>query len=133
MEQQDYLKKQIDRLGQVLGKILAECIGFKNAGQIQNGMEWTNQALQEAIGRDTDELLRIPTSEFVSTLLNEKQFTPESLEQLADILFHLADNRPEHGKAIYEKCLAIYRHLEATDNVYSMDRQWKIERLENLL
>jgi hypothetical protein len=37
MEQRDYLKKQIDQLGQVLGKIFSDLLGLKSNGQINGG------------------------------------------------------------------------------------------------
>ena len=47
MEQQDYLKKQIDQLGKVLGKIFSDLFGLKSNGQINAGLEITNQTLKK--------------------------------------------------------------------------------------
>jgi hypothetical protein len=46
MEQRDYLKKQIDQLGKVLARIFSDLLRLKNSGQINAGLEITNQTLK---------------------------------------------------------------------------------------
>lgn len=133
MEQQDYLKKQIDQLGQVLAKILSDLLGLKNKGQINNGIELTNQTLKTEIDFDIQELLDIPTDDFVNTLKKQKNLTNDNLAKLAEILLLIADNGQTDNKKLYEKCLTIYEYLEKAENIYSLDRQWKIERIKNVL
>lgn len=133
MEQQDYLKKQIDQLGQVLAKILSDLLGLKNKGQINNGIELTNQTLKTEIDFDIQELLDIPTDDFVNTLKKQKNLTNDNLAKLVEILLLIADNGQTDNKKLYEKCLTIYEYLEKAENIYSLDRQWKIERIKNVL
>ncbi len=133
MEQQDYLKKQIDQLGQVLAKILSDLLGLKNKGQINNGIELTNQTLKTEIDFDIQELLDIPTDDFVNTLKKQRNLTNDNLAKLVEILLLIADNGQTDNKKLYEKCLTIYEYLEKAENIYSLDRQWKIERIKNVL
>lgn len=133
MEQQDYLKKQIDQLGQVLAKILSDLLGLKNKRQINNGIELTNQTLKTEIDFDIQELLDIPTDDFVNTLKKQKNLTNDNLAKLAEILLLIADNGQTDNKKLYKKCLTIYEYLEKAENIYSLDRQWKIERIKNVL
>lgn len=134
MEQQDHLKKQIDQLGRVLGKILSDLLGLKNQGQINDGIEITNQALKGELDLDMQALIDIQTDNFINTLKIEKNFNNENLDKLADVLLLIADNKQDKDKKmLYEKCLTIYEYLEKTENVYSLDRQWKIERIKNVL
>ncbi len=133
MEQQDYLKKQIDQLGQVLAKILSDLLGLKNKGQINNEIELTNQTLKTEIDFDIQELLDIPTDDFVNTLKKQKNLTNDNLAKLVEILLLIADNGQTDNKKLYEKCLTIYEYLEKAENIYSLDRQWKIERIKNVL
>ena len=60
MQQEDFLKRQIDQLGQVLGKILADLIGLKAVGQIGEGIEASSQALKKEFWIST--MIRINTS-----------------------------------------------------------------------
>ena len=133
MEQQDYLKKQIDQLGQALAKIFSVMLGLKNNGQINAGIEITNQSLKNEIDLDIENLLDIPTEDFINTLITQKNITNDNLDKLAEILLLIADNGQLDNKKLYEKCLAIYEYLEKVENIYTLDRQWKIERIKNVL
>ena len=133
MEQQDYLKRQIDQLGKVLAKIFSYLLGLKNSGQINEGLEITNKTLKNELNFDIQNLLDIPTDDFVNTLKEHKNLANDNLGKLADILLLIADNAQADNKKIYEKCLAIYEYLEKAENIYTIDRQWKIERIKNVL
>jgi hypothetical protein len=133
MEQRDYLKKQIDQLGQVLGKIFSDLLGLKSYGQINGGLEITNQTLKNELDLDIQNLLDISTDDFVNTLRTQKNFTNDNLDKLAEILLLIADNKQSNNKKLYKKCLTIYEYLEKLENIYSLDRQWKIERIKNAL
>lgn len=56
MEQRDYLQKQIDQLGRVLGKLLADLIGLKNQGEISEGIEIISQKLKDELDLDLESL-----------------------------------------------------------------------------
>lgn len=133
MEQQDYLKKQIDQLGQALAKIFSVMLGLKNNGQINAGIEITNQSLKNEIDLDIENLLDIPTEDFINTLITQKNITNDNLDKLAEILLLIADNGQLDNKKLYEKCLTIYEYLEKVENIYTLNRQWKIERIKNVL
>lgn len=133
MEQQDYLKKQIDQLGKVLGKIFSDLLGLKSNGQINAGLEITNQTLKKELDLDIQNLLDIPIDDFVNTLRTHKNLTNDNLDKLAEILLLIADNKQTDNKKLYEKCLTIYEYLKKAENIYSLDRQWKMERIKNVL
>jgi hypothetical protein len=133
MEQRDYLKKQIDQLGQVLAKLFSDLIGLKNSGQSNSGLEITDQVLKNELDFDLQDFIDIPTDKFIDTLTAQKGLTKENLDKLADILLLIADNREGDNKKLFEKCLMIYEYLEKVDNIYSLDRKWKMKRIENEL
>lgn len=133
MEQQDYLKRQIDQLGRILGKILADFIGLKNKGQIIDEIEVAKQTLKNEIDLDLENLINIPKESFVNTLKTQKNLTNDHMDKLAEILLIIADNSHESNKQIYERCLTIYEYLEKEENIYSLGRQWKIQRIKNVL
>jgi len=133
MEQQDYLKKQIDQLARALGRIFSDLLRLKNKGQINDGIEIANQTLKGELNLDIQDLLEIPAEKFMSTLRTQKNLTNDSLEKLAEILLLIADKEQDNNKKIHEKCLTIYEYLEKVENAYSLDRKWKIERIKNIL
>lgn len=133
MEQRDYLKKQIDQLGQVLAKILSDFLGLKNSGEINAGIEMTNQTLKNELDFNIQDILDIPTDKFIDTIKRQKDLTNENIEKLAQILLLITDNQKYDNKKLYEKCLAIYEYLEKVENIYSLDRHWRITRIKNEL
>lgn len=136
MEQRDYLQKQIDQLGQVLGKILSDLLGLKNQGQINEGIELTNQALKKQLDLDIEELISISTDNLINILKTEKNISTENMDKLAELLLLIADHnqdKNEKREMIYEKCLTIYEYLEKTETTFSFDRHLKIERIKNVL
>ena len=56
MEQRDFLQKQIDQLGRVLGKLLADLIGLQNQGEVSEGIEITSQKLKDELDLDLESL-----------------------------------------------------------------------------
>ena len=134
MEQEDYLKRQIDQLGRVLGKILTKLLGLGSNGQASQRIETTNQILKEESDLNIQELIDLKTDGFINTLISEKNFTHKNLDQLAEILLLIADSKPDKDKKnIYEKCLTIYEYLETAEKTYAFDRQMKIKQLKNRL
>lgn len=132
MEKRDYLKRQIDQLAQVLGKLFADLAGFKNSGLLNTGLDITHQVLKTELDIDIFELLDMPAEKFIDILTTQKNFTNESLGKLAEILLLIADSRQDDNKKIYEKCLAIYTHLEKSEKTYNLDRQLKINRIKQM-
>lgn len=133
MEQKDYLKRQIDQLGQMLVKLFPDLLGLKNLGQISVGIELTNKTLKTGLDYDIQELMDLPTSEFVDSLLAKKNLNNHSLNRLVRILLIIADNHQGDNKKLYEKCLAIYEYLETAENVYSIARQAEKKRIKSML
>jgi hypothetical protein len=131
MEQEDYLERQIGYIGRVLEKILFHLLGFKNRGQINEGIEITNQILKQEIDFDIQDLLDIPTDSFIKTLVSTKSFCNANFEKLAEYFLLIADNTEDNKREmLYEKCLVIFEYLEKAESTYSLDRQWKIEQLK---
>jgi hypothetical protein len=133
MEQRDYLKKQIDQMGQVLAKLFSKLIGLKSSGQFNLGLEITNQALKNELDFDLEGLLEIPTDKFIDILKTQKNLTDENFGKLAEILLLLADNREEDNKKYFEKSVAIHEYLEKANCTYSLVLNWKMTRIKNEL
>lgn len=134
MPQEDHLKKQIDRLGQVLGKLLADLLNLKYQGQTEEAIQRTNHVLKGEFAFDLQELINLPTADLVNTLKSGKGFQNQTFETLATVFLWIAEHKEGvDKKVLHEKSLALYENLEKTETVYSLERHWKIERLKKEL
>ena len=139
MQQEDYIKRQIDQLGRVLGKILADLMGLKARRQASLEIESVIQALKTELGLTIDDLTLIPTDSFLTTLLDTKKFSDNNFEQLAEIMFLIAEElnikNTDVGKMkqLYERALIIFEILDKTSSTYSFDRHSKIEKIKKVL
>ena len=139
MEQEDYIKRQIDQLGRVLGKILADLTGYKARGQAGIGIEATFLALKNQLDFDIDNMISLPSETFIHTLLEGRNMNADSLNSFAEILFILAettdDTKPgsEKKKKLFERALTIYEYLETSSATYSFDRHSKMGKIQTIL
>ncbi len=136
MEQEDYIKRQIDKLGEVLGKILSDLIGLKNQADIQSGIDSVNQAFINELNLDLNELIAVSNEDFINTLLDTKKFSNESLEKLGDILLLLAQEVEQRNsdnnnvRKLIGKSLIIFEYIDRVSACYSIDRNSKIEEIK---
>lgn len=139
MGQEDYLKKQFDRLGRVLAKILADLLGLKYTLDIDQEIKIITEFKESELGFNLREIMDLPNKGFIQQLTGEQNFNNESLEILADIflvILEKASNQEENRikkKMLAEKCILIWEYLEKTEAAYSMDRNLKIERIQTYL
>jgi hypothetical protein len=132
MEQRDYLLRQAELFGQVLGKLLVKLLNIKNQEQTSSVLEITNQAFREDLGLDINTLIALDTNDLINLLIAENKFSNENFERLADIFFIIAENSSqEERNLLNKKCLAMYETIEVSDPTYSINRQFKIEQIKN--
>jgi hypothetical protein len=136
MEQEDYIKRQIDQLGRVLGKILADLVGLKATGQVNNGIESASQSMKSASGLNLDDLATIPANQLIEALRDDRQWSADNFEKLADILLFLAEEPgcgeldPDKKVKLYNRSLILYEHVEGISSTYSFDRHLKMEKIK---
>ena len=139
MQQEDYIKRQIDQLGRALGKILADLLGSGSGGHSFDGMEAADHALKGELGMDLKDLTVIPMENFIQTLQENAKFSLDNLDKLAEIFFLLAEEcdvegkDPEKKRNFYERSLAMYNHLDNTSLTYSFDRHKRMEEIKRAL
>jgi len=136
MEQHDYIKRQIDQLTKVLGKIFANLLQLRNQGELNNGIEIINQTLKDQLNLDIDAVVDLDTDTIIAVLKTEKSFNNESLSSLADILLLITESQQEKDAKtsnLLKKCLTIYTYLNSTETTYSFDRHFKVEKINKML
>jgi hypothetical protein len=139
MQQEDYLKRQIDQLGRALGKILADLLGSGSGGKSFDGMESANHALMGELGMDIKDLTIIPIEKFIQTLQENTKFSHDNLDKLAEIFFLLAEEHDMQGKDpkekrnFYQRSLTIYNYLDNNSLTYSFVRHLRMEQIKSAL
>jgi hypothetical protein len=135
MLKRDYLIKQFEEFGKVLGVIL----GLKKEGNLSQLNNMIREAAQKYAATEIDYVETIPDELLLSTLVDEKRLTDEQLKMLGDLLFekaeyYLVSNAPqEQSLNCYKKTLLIYSFLRdhATLN-FSLDMHYKLELLARM-
>lgn len=139
MGQEDYLKRQFDQLGKVLGRILTNLIALKEDKHALEIYEITNRALKKEMDMDIDQLLAIPADQFLELFNNQKGLNNKHLEKLGDIFYNLADLMDqddldgEKKRALYQRTTEIYQYLNETGSVYSLQRQFLIDKIRKMI
>lgn len=130
MEHSDYMQRQIDQLGKVLGMLFLKLQGLKSEGYIMEAEKLVSQSFLQELGIELDELLQIENEKLISYLINEKNFELYHLEDLANIVLFLADNTAYNKPEIYEKCLLLFEYISQNSEDVSMEIIWKMGRIE---
>ena len=131
MENKDYLKKQIDQIARVLGKLLFELSDINQSGKVSDGMERMDQILNDKLNININYLITIPDNDFMEKLKIEHKLTNESLNYIAEILFKLSESTDNIMKNnLQQKSLIILKHLEQNENIYSITRNKIIKIIE---
>lgn len=139
MGQEDYLKRQFDQLGRVLGRILANLTALKADKDAAEIYEITNRALKKEMDLDIDQLLDIPADQFLELFNNPGGLNLRHLEKLGDIFYALADLIDQDDldgkqkRALYQRTAEIYQHVNETGPVYSLQRQFLISKIRKIL
>ena len=136
MEQKDYLMKQINELGRVLGKILADLFRLKAQGKVSDSVQFVNQSLKQKIVLGLDELLEIPMNEMLTLLQTEKNFNDENLESLAELMSETAEiHDPKSDQKLSNRLnlrsLEILEFLNEHSGSFSITRENQIRKIKN--
>jgi hypothetical protein len=135
MKKQDYLIRQIDQLGCILGKILYDLLGLKIEGKLHLGTKLIQIQLKKALG--ISDFTGIPSEDFLEIIQLKNTLSNDSLETLADHLFLLAEeeayqnNSEEKIHQLFERAHIIYQHLENTESTYSLNRHYKMDKIKS--
>lgn len=132
MGQEDYLQRQLDLLGRIIGKILTDVLGLKNKGEIIE-IDHVVAILKNELDLDLNELLLLDKGEVMHYLVEEKKYANQHIEKLADIFYLLGmdlKKRAHQNHTSYlDLALEIFESLNLSDRTYSIDRMTKIAKI----
>jgi hypothetical protein len=134
-QHQDYLKKQIDQMGRVLGKLLADLLGLKSEGNILEANDMVLEVFTKDIGFDFDEIIQTKPDELVNFLVEKKKFVDAHIEHIANILFELGMEKkfPAEKKIYYSRANVLFSFLNTTRSTFSFDLMMKMNRMKEEL
>jgi hypothetical protein len=130
LPQEDYIRREIDRLGKVLAKALSDLLGLRSEGKLQEGIHSVNEVLQSELNIDIDLLVSLPEKELL-LLLTQKGSTNSHLGLIADLLAEsIGGSSASVDEQKLSRALLIYSFVSNNDLSYSMERHYKIEKIQ---
>ena len=99
MEQRDLIKDQIEQLGRVLGKIVAEFLGSNSPGLFEQAIQVSQEQMKSQLDIDIEALLAADVKDMEAYLLARK-LAFEHFEQLSLYLMEIGKRKMEHDKEI---------------------------------
>lgn len=130
---EDYLKRMLDEMGRVLGKVLFNIISAPVHGEVTPFVEKARQQLLSELDLDISGLLEMENKALVGRL-RSRSFNNPLLEQLAIILYELGrrmEDRKERLK-LYLKAKCLLQELNRSDKTYSAVRQKMLMDIDTL-
>ncbi len=131
--QRDYLMIQIDQLGKVLGKILADLLGIRSFEE-SDQYDIVKEQLYSELDLNMDELIFRNNEEFMK-IISEKLVNNIMLyEKFSDVLNKAGDFyniNSEKRKQYYSKSLLLLQEIVSQTQTFSVDLHTKISNLEN--
>lgn len=134
MEQRDFITREIARIGQVLGKLLARLAGIDSpGGALEIGLGESRQVLREELNLDLEELMKRSDTEVIERLTEGLRFTPEHLDSLLELLVGLANNpltEANDRKGLLRLVKIIANYLEGELQLLSFNRTLLLSRIQ---
>lgn len=125
-------------MSRALGKVLFNAMGDSNEGQIKLSVELLEQKIEEVLVLPFEKTIEINNDEFISELINKRDFNEDNFQKLADLLFQLAlmnqsQNNQEKSVRLFKKCLALYLQVDKTSTVFSFERNQRVKMINKLM
>ena len=136
MERRDLIKDQIEQLGRVLGKIIADFFGLKSSDQIEQGVEVTNKQLKTELDIGITELVVLPKAD-LKTYLVERKIGIGHFETLGEYLIEIGNHQMSYdknqAKVYLTKSLELLDLEDEISNTISFERQNLKSKIKNIL
>lgn len=133
---EDILMREIDKMARVLTSILLSQMGFKSLGNIEEVVNYADEALKSKLNISLADIVAIPDADLVSVLLQRHHLNNHHLGTLADILFNAAkakqNTNEAQAKQLFFKALTLYTHLTSQSKNYAFDWPGKITEINKI-
>jgi hypothetical protein len=133
MKQDDFVLKQIDLLGKILGKIISDLLNIKNNSEIFDVYQFVSENLKKELNLELDVLLDLDENELLALLTIENHFDTNNIEKIADLFYLLGKNSSlQKTDLCLQKSLQLLNYVNSISNTYSFERINKISRILSL-
>ena len=129
MAQEDKFKREIDRIGMLLAKLLGLLLHRPD-----DTRDYVSDVMQQAhneLAIDVQGLLEMSDPDALNYLITDHKFSNDHLRQFANLLYEMALlDGGAHNSNLRKKALAIYEYLQANANgtVY-LDVLYRVKEL----
>lgn len=136
MFRKDYIQKQLEQLGRVIAKVIADLSGLKTDGATDEGLRLARNTMQAELDVELNDLIALKPDDTIEFLIAEKQLIPGKLNLLADLLFATLPLYEESGQELIaenlrEKTLLLYEYVNLSERTFSATRQQNIAALKD--
>ncbi len=132
MAQEDKIKRELDMIGIVLGKLFNKLTNKPDVPV--DGFQLTSIQLKSELDLDLQAIINLDNDDMLNLLINTKKFTIEHLRVLANLLRNLArfNNESNYTNSLNAKALAIYDYISANGKgTMYLDVELNIKELRN--
>jgi len=136
MEQEDYLVREIEKIGMLLRGILNSLMHRNEnlAITVVNPFEETKEMLRDEINFELDKFVSLDESSAKEYLLQFSGMNIVNLELMADVLFQCRIITPsENSRSLLEKALQLYELCNTEDKTFSRSREDKMNEIKKAL
>jgi len=131
MGQEDKLRREIDRVGQLLALLLDKLL-HKNLPA--DTFNYIDQELQSKLDLDLDKFLLMNDREDISYLIENRHLSLDNLRVFGDLLYQLAYKDADRKHQLLKKALILYEYVQDSGNgTLYYDLRYKIQELRKAL
>jgi hypothetical protein len=130
MRYEDFIEKEIQKLGKVLIELMSFILKKPNYESNESIFQSVNKTLVDEIKYSAEDLILLNIEE----LIKIKGLNPDNMELLAGLLIEIGENADrENKKKYFNQALVILNHVDLEGNTFSLERFSKIEKLKKSL
>ena len=130
MPQEDKIKREIDRIGMIIGMIINKLLDKHNLPE--ECVKDVVQQTKDELNIDLEAFLALEKGGDLNFLVDEKEFSIEQLRSFGNLLYELAYKTNDEPKknGMLQKPLNIYEYVRANSNgTLFLDVEYRIKEL----
>ena len=136
MEQKDYILREIEKIGTVVRAIMGRISGTETEEAITVGHEFeqTTEWMVQETGFSLMKVLTMEKQPLKEYIASFRGFNVANMELLAGLFYHTGIRYPEgEQERFLLKALQLYELCNETDHTFSLERERKINEIQNKL
>ena len=133
MQQKDFILREIEKISTLLRYLIGKLIPSNSVENYEETIELINRELVENSGFNINEILEFSIKDFDKVLIQNKGYSFENIELLADLLYTLGNDQSQPKNNYLKKTLQLYEYINEKSKTYSFERISKIEEIKELL